>query len=396
MMDLDHFKRVNDRFGHPRGDHVLRRVAAILGATTREADYAARYGGEEFAVLLPQTSPADARLLAERIRAQVRDIVVEPGDAFRVSASIGVADFPACGLDAKTILGAADTALLWAKRRGRNCVLYYRDVREMMAAPARRRRRRALLAQRLEVLAAAVDAKASFRERHGDAVTAHGARARRDAPAYPVDERETYEVAAQLHDVGKVGISPEILEKSERLTDDERRELQRHVELGVDIFTNAEAPRELIEIVRHHHERWDGQGYPDGLRGDEIPLGARLISICDSFQAMLSDRPYRAALTLDDARDEIRRGAGVQFDPVLARLFLDRCRTSGAATWLRPVETGRPVRRTSGGRRPTRPSPPRPRARRARPAPTPRSTSRRDRCRRPGADDCRPRSARRH
>ena len=171
MMDLDHFKRVNDHFGHPRGDHVLRRVAAILGDTTREADFAARYGGEEFAILLPQTSPADARLLAERIRAQVRDIVVEAGDAFRVSASIGVADFPVCGLDAKTVLGAADTALLWAKRRGRNCVLYYRDVREMMVAPAGDEGNERSWRNGLEVLAAAVDAKASFRERHGEAVT---------------------------------------------------------------------------------------------------------------------------------------------------------------------------------------------------------------------------------
>jgi len=330
MIDLDHFKRVNDRFGHPRGDHVLHQVAKILGATTREADYAARYGGEEFAILLPKTSPADARLLADRIRARVRDIVVEPGDGFRISASIGVADFPVCGLDAKTMLGAADTALLWAKRRGRNCVLYYRDVREMMAALPTDDADERSWRNGIEVLAAAVDAKASYREHHGDAV-AEMVRELAERAGLPEADREIYGVAARLHDVGKVGIRAELLEKGDRLTDDDRRELRRHVDLGVDIFTNAEAPREFIEIVRHHHERWDGRGYPDGLRGDEIPMGARLIAIGDSFQAMLSDRPYRAALTLDQARAEIRRGAGVQFDPVLARLFLDACRTSGAA-----------------------------------------------------------------
>ena len=180
MMDLDHFKRVNDRFGHPRGDHVLRRVAAILDDSTREADFVARYGGEEFAILLPETSADDARLLADRIRTQVRDIVVEDGDEFRVSASIGVADFPVCGLDAKSILGAADTALLWAKRRGRNCVLYYRDVREMMTALPSEEVDERSWRNGLEVLAAAVDAKASFRERHGEAVSDDGARARRD------------------------------------------------------------------------------------------------------------------------------------------------------------------------------------------------------------------------
>ena len=329
MMDLDHFKGVNDHFGHPRGDHVLRRVAQVLSDTTREADYAARYGGEEFAVLLPKTSPDDARQLAERIRTKVREIAVEEGDDFRVSASIGVADFPVCGLDAKTILGAADTALLWAKRRGRNCVLYYRDVREMMEARPSDDEGERSWRNGIEVLAAAVDAKASYREHHGDAV-AEMVRELGERAGLPDADRAIYEVAARLHDVGKVGIRAELLEKGGRLSDADRSELRRHVELGVDIFTNAEAPREFIEIVRHHHERWDGRGYPDGLRGDEIPMGARLIAIGDSFQAMLSDRPYRAALTLDEARAEIRHGAGVQFDPLLARMFLDQCRTSGA------------------------------------------------------------------
>lgn len=329
MLDLDHFKGVNDRFGHPRGDAVLREVAQVLSDTTREADYAARYGGEEFAALLPKTSSEDARQLADRIRARVREIEVEQGDAFRVSASIGVADFPACGLDAKTILGAADTALLWAKRRGRNCVLYYRDVREMMEARPSDESGERSWRNGIEVLAAAVDAKASYREHHGDAV-AEMVRELGQCAGLPDADRAIYEVAARLHDVGKVGIRAELLEKSDRLSDADRSELRRHVELGVDIFTNAEAPIEFVEIVRHHHERWDGRGYPDGLRADEIPMGARLVAIGDAFQAMLSDRPYRAALSLEEARAEIRAGAGVQFDPVLARLFLDQCRTSGA------------------------------------------------------------------
>ncbi|MGZ4199545.1 MAG: HD-GYP domain-containing protein, partial [Thermoleophilia bacterium] len=139
-----------------------------------------------------------------------------------------------------------------------------------------------------------------------------------------------FEVAARLHDVGKVGIAAELLEKSAALSGEEETELRRHAEVGVDILVNADAPRGLHPIVRHHHERWDGGGYPDGLAGEAIPLGARMVAICDAFQAMISDRPYRGAYSLDEARAEIRREAGGQFDPALAELFLDRCAASGA------------------------------------------------------------------
>jgi diguanylate cyclase (GGDEF)-like protein len=329
MMDLDHFKVVNDRYGHLRGDEVLRAVARILQETARESDYAARYGGEEFALILPRTSSTDGCALAERLRERIAAIPVASGDGFHLSASVGVADYPACGLDARTVLSAADTALLWAKRRGRNCILYYRDVREMVVSPLPGDVTEAFWAGGLDALAAAVDAKASFRERHGEAV-AGMVRELAAAAGCSAAEVDLYEVAARLHDVGKVGIATEILTKTESLTTSEIDELKRHVDVGVDILRNADAPRELQPPVHQHHERWDGLGYPDGLRGEEISLGARLIAICDSFQAMLCDRPYRAARSLQDARDEIRRGAGVQFDPRLAVLFLDACAASGA------------------------------------------------------------------
>ncbi len=330
MMDLDHFKQVNDRYGHPRGDQILRRVSSVLRATARESDYIARYGGEEFALLLPRTSSEEARALAERIRERVGEVPVAREDDFSVSASIGVADFPACGLEPRTVLGAADTALLWAKRRGRNCVMYYRDVHEMVgAAPLEADEAGGHWRPGLEMLAAAVDAKASFRERHGEAV-AEMVRQLALVAGRPAEEVAGFEVAARLHDVGKVGLAAELLEKGDALTGEEEAEVRRHVEVGVDILVNADAPRGLHPIVRHHHERWDGGGYPDGLAGEAIPLGARMVAICDAFQAMISDRPYRGAHSLDEARNEIRREAGGQFDPALAELFLDRCAASGA------------------------------------------------------------------
>ena len=227
------------------------------------------------------------------------------------------------------MLSAADTALLWAKRRGRNCVLYYRDVREMVVSPLPGDVADGFWVGGLEALAAAVDAKASFRERHSEAV-AGMVRELAAAAGCAVDEVELFEAAARLHDVGKVGIATEMLVKGGSLSVAELDELKRHVEVGVDILRNADAPRELQPLVRHHHERWDGLGYPDGLCGEDIALGARLIAICDSFQAMLCDRPYRPARALDEARAEIRRGAGVQFDPRLAMVFLESCAASGA------------------------------------------------------------------
>lgn len=138
-----------------------------------------------------------------------------------------------------------------------------------------------------------------------------------------------FEIAGRLHDVGKVGIATDILEKSGGLSAAELEELKRHVDVGVDILKNADARRELLPLVRHHHERWDGLGYPDRLCGEDIPLGARMIAICDAFQAMLCDRPYRNARTLEGARAEVERGAGGQFDPELAHLFLSACPASG-------------------------------------------------------------------
>ena len=330
MMDLDHFKMVNDRFGHPRGDVVLQEVSTILRETSRDSDYVARYGGEEFALLLPSTSAADGCALAERVRERICAVAVAPGDRFHVSASIGVADFPACGLDARTVLSAADTALLWAKRRGRNCVLYYRDVREMVAPAGAGGAGEGFWVSGLEALAAAVDAKTSFRERHGEVVGGMVLELAR-AAGRPPEEASLFEVAARLHDIGKVGIATEILEKTGGLSAAELDELKRHPEVGVDILKNADAPRDLLPLIRHHHERWDGLGYPEGLAGADIPLGARAIAICDAFQAMLCDRPYREARTVEGARAEIDRGAGAQFDPDLARLFLEACGSSGAA-----------------------------------------------------------------
>jgi diguanylate cyclase (GGDEF)-like protein len=329
MIDLDDFARVNDRYGHPRGDKVLQRVAAVLTETARESDYTARCGGEEFVVLLPQTPSDDGCALAERVCEGVRGIRVTQGDDFRISASVGVADFPGCGLDARTILAAAETALLWAKRGDSGPVQYYRDVRETAVLPPKERVEEESWRADLDAMAAAVDERTAFRERHSEAV-AGMVRELAGVAGCSAEEQAVCEIGARLHDVGKIGLAADILAKGGSLGSAEVEEVRRHVRVGADSLANAGAPEELQRIVLHHHERWDGEGYPDGLRGDEIPLGARLVAVCDAFQAMLCDRPYRDARALAEARDEIRRLSGRQFDPRLVALFLDACAASGA------------------------------------------------------------------
>ncbi|HJW74420.1 MAG TPA: diguanylate cyclase, partial [Thermoleophilia bacterium] len=322
MLDLDHFKEINDRFGHQRGDKVLRKVAAILTSCCRDTDYVARYGGDEFVVLMPETSSEHARRLAERVRSRVSALKVAPGESYTISVSCGIADFPACGTDAAVVVSAADTALLWAKRHGRDRCFYYRDIRDMvLSVPLQQG---AFKRTGIEVLAAAVDAKASCREGHSESVAALAVCLGREM-GLSAEDVEQLAVAARLHDVGKIGVPAEILEKTSGLTEAEWTEIRRHPRMSVDILDHAGAPRELWPAVLHHHERWDGCGYPDGLKGEEIPLQARLLAVCDAFQAMASSRPYRGARSLREVCDELRSLAGSQFDPRVVEVFVTRC-----------------------------------------------------------------------
>jgi diguanylate cyclase (GGDEF)-like protein len=322
MLDLDHFKEVNDRFGHQRGDKVLKKVAAILTSCCRDTDYVARYGGDEFMVLLPETSSEDARRLAERVRTRVNSLKVASDESGGITASAGIADYPACGVDATVVVSAADTALLWAKRHGRDRCFYYRDIRDMvLSVPSREEGFRRT---GIDVLAAAVDAKTSFREGHSESVAAMAACLAREMGLSPEDV-EQLSVAARLHDVGKIGVPAEIFEKRGELSEAEWAEIRRHPRMSVDILASAGAPRELWPIVLYHHERWDGRGYPEGLRGEEIPLQARLLAVCDAFQAMISNRPYRGSRTVEEVCAELHRQAGQQFDPHVVDVFLARC-----------------------------------------------------------------------
>jgi diguanylate cyclase (GGDEF)-like protein len=311
LVDIDDFKQVNDRYGHPVGDRVLAQVAARL----RQGGESFRLGGDEFAVLLPDTNPrngvAVARSIVERVGAADLEQVG------RATVSAGVATFPIQGAGRDELIRQADSALYWAKEDGKNRARGYEPVlveikqlQQLAEGRDRAARYRAAAS-----LAKAVDARDAYIGSHSDRV---GELAARIARRLGVEESqvELTRVAASLHDLGKLAIPEEILRKPGALNASERLVLQRHPQIGHRMLESL-GVEPIAEWVLHHHERWDGAGYPNRLRGEEIPLGARIIFVADAYDAMTSERVYREARSPSDALEELERCSGSQFDPTI-------------------------------------------------------------------------------
>jgi diguanylate cyclase (GGDEF)-like protein len=317
LFDLDNFKQINDRYGHPVGDNVLAQVAGRL----RSAGEAFRLGGDEFALVLPGKDEAEALAHAdELVRALGADTTEHGGT---VSFSGGVATFPQHGQDRAELVRVADISLYWAKAEGKNRVRLYepdRPVAEHLEVLASGLDRNARL-QAAATLAGAVDARDSYvgshSERVGELAAACAARL-----GLPPDQVELVRLAGRLHDLGKVAIPEEILSKRGALTARERQALERHPQIGFGMLDPL-GVEPIASWVLHHHERWDGHGYPANLAGEQIPLGARIVLVADAYDAMLSDRVYRPMMTREAAVEELVCCAGTQFDPAIVATFLD-------------------------------------------------------------------------
>jgi diguanylate cyclase (GGDEF)-like protein/putative nucleotidyltransferase with HDIG domain len=323
--DLDHFKEVNDRCGHHVGDAALRRAADALARAKRQLDSLARSGGEEFSLVLPDTDAHAALTVAERLRCALRDEFAK--DTVELTISFGIASFPRHAETAASLLRAADEALDAAKHNGRDMAVVHSDaLRRGQGAdpPARDVAAERYLAVVLD-LAEAVDLRFSGSARHSETV---GRYAEMMAHELGLQDEHVRRVrlAGMLHDIGKVGVPDNILRKPAPLDADELELIRRHPELGAQILDHPSLDDVRVWVAAHH-ERPDGRGYPCGLRGDEIPLEASIVAVADAYEAMTSDRAYRAALSHIAARAELRRRAGTQFDArVVAALLavLDR------------------------------------------------------------------------
>ena len=310
FFDLDNLKLVNDEYGHPTGDHVLVAVASRL----RHGGEAFRLGGDEFAVILAGHSGDEALEVASAILARVATLEIDDLPR-QLTMSCGVAVFPSAGVTRGELPRLADSALYWAKDHGKNRVrVYHPDA--LSAYALERLGSNPSLNDRLRAaasLADAVDARdanaGAHSRRVGDLAASIG-----DLLGVDDEQVELLRLAGHLHDVGKLAIPEELLRKEDPLSDAELVVLQRHPQIGFQMIESL-GLGPVANWVLYHHERWDGQGYPNGLVADKIPLGARIIFAADAWDSMTSDHTYRRWLSIEQAREEIRNLAGSQFDP---------------------------------------------------------------------------------
>jgi len=320
LFDIDDFKDVNDAYGHPAGDELLVAIAARL----RQDGEAFRLGGDEFALLLVGPQEREAVRVAEDVLQRVGR--VNAGPEVELSVSAGIAVYPAVGVERSELMRVADIALYLAKDHGKGRVRAYRpdllepaDLRRLAEGPDRAARLRAAAS-----LANAVDARDAYTGFHSYMVGELSGRLARHM-GLGGEQVELARLAGSLHDLGKLAIPEEILRKPGPLNETEWLVLERHPQIGFRMLDSL-GVEPVASWVLHHHERWDGEGYPERLGGELIPLGSRILFVADAYDAMTTDRVYRSGLNHERAMAELERCAGTQFDPEIVAVFVEMMR----------------------------------------------------------------------
>src|SRR5829696_4286969 len=326
--DLDAFSAVNERQGHAAGDLALQLVASDCLKWKRRIDQAARIGGEEFALLLPETDERAAFIVAERLRRATHRTFADA--AVQVTISFGVATSPIHSSDAVGLLRAADRAVAAAKEFGSDrTVIYSDELARTLAQPGPQGDGQLQLATVI-ALAEALDIRDTGTGQHSHTVGRYAELMAREL-GLEEEHVERVRIAGVLHDIGKIGISDVVLSKPGPLDADEWQEMYTHPEIAARLLSRPEFD-DLRAWILAHHERPDGAGYPYGLRGEDIPLEARIVAVADAYEAMTADRVYRPSLGAETARTELKAGSGSQFDAEVVSAFVraldaDRART---------------------------------------------------------------------
>ncbi|MCL6472537.1 MAG: diguanylate cyclase [Firmicutes bacterium] len=323
FLDIDNFSHFNNTFGHILGDRVLITIGSAIHNKIRETDEACRLSGDEFAIILPETSGPEALITAGNIRAEIDRVLGRMFPDKDISVTIGISTYPNLAKNKDELVQTTDGALYWAKLHGKNQILLYDpEIVETLSAEERARRvEEAAMLDMVQSLAKAVDARDPYTRLHSKRVSDLATKL---AKHIGLDEKTVNRIAIAgiLHDVGKIGVPDNILNKPGRLTKDEMTIVKNHPLMSAQIIRSTSL-KDIIPAVKAHHERWDGAGYPQGLKGERIPIEARILAIADAYDAMTTDRPYRKGLTDIEALNEIARCAGTQFDPYLAAQFLE-------------------------------------------------------------------------
>ena len=343
ILDLDNFKSINDVFGHASGDAALKKLSECMQNQKRIPDVLTRYGGDEFVVLMPETEANDALIFLERIRAKVQQIEVEENVSMTVSCGVAqsMPDFSDSSSD---VLRRADLALYEAKSAGRNCVMLWNEKMSKVLKAGdiefekikKLKRRVAGLSEQAEKmfmqsiwsLVKALEAKDPYAKKHSESVMHYAVGIAEIMKVSPKD-LEVIRRAAMIHNIGNIGIPDVILSKPGELTPHERKIIEQHPLIGVRILDKMSFLKQEVAIVRAHHEKWNGEGYPDGLSNSAIPIGARILAVADTFDALISDRSYHHSRPVEEAIGILTDSSGYDFDPDVVNALV---------MWIRKVQ----------------------------------------------------------
>lgn len=352
LFDINNISKINRELGYAKGDEVIKIVANKIKENTRPIDISARYGGDEIVLLLPNTDNSEACYMAEYLNYIISCSKID--DIGGIKMSIGLATYPNCSVNQEKLLLLAEQAVTISKHKGYknglSTIISSQDVNfwdgtalASFASVISKRHSElginfenelitqfktekiesnAHLAEMATSLAGAIDAKDPYTNGHSQSVSRYS-----EALAVelnlPKSEVARIKMGALLHDIGKIGVPERILKKPGALTDEEWNIMKQHPSIGVKkVLGSIDSLKDLIPIVEHHHENWDGTGYPAKLAGEDIPLGARIVAVADAFHALISDRPYRKGLSIDKAIEILKAGAGIQWDKNLVRKFV--------------------------------------------------------------------------
>lgn len=353
MLDINNISKINRELGHAKGDEVIKLVAEKIKQNIRNSDFAGRYGGDEIAIILPETDTNEARYIAEYLTYSLSCSFVD--DVGPIKVAVGITTYPDCSRSQEKLLILAEQAMYISQSKGYKDGVstivssadfdFWDDMTTLNSFAEVLTKRHAQLGINFEEelvnkfnnehiiskthlmetvtsLASAIDAKDTYTKGHSTSVARY-AQALARAINLPEPEVERIELGALLHDVGKIGIPENVLRKPTHLSEEEWDIMKQHPVIGAEkVLMPNESLRDLVPIVKYHHEHWDGSGYPEKLKGEQIPLAARIVAVADSYHALISDRPYRRGLSVTKACEILKMGAGIQWDRNLVRHFI--------------------------------------------------------------------------